>query len=149
MDLADLRHALRGGERPFPQRSLVFLRLDVDDDVAFGQRPMHGRLDRVGGCMTLTDRGAGRDPDDDVRKLPCARLAHSQAPKLHRWLEGPDRPRGNHRGLGRNPVHEDVHVAAHQPGGGRQHEQGHEERSSGVGFLPTRANGEQTAEKRN
>src|SRR6185437_8322102 len=62
------------------ERRLVLLRLHVDDDVALRERPVHRLLDRIRGSVTLGDRGAGRDADDDVRELSAGGLAHPQPP---------------------------------------------------------------------
>ena len=146
VDLAHLRHVLRRGQGPLAQRGLVFLRLDVDDDVALRQRLVDRRLDRVRRGVALADCGSRRDADDDVRELPAPGLPHPQTPQLHKRLEPPDRSRSDGVSLGRNAVHQNVDVPAHQPRGSGQDEQRNEERGGGVSLLPPGADAEQAAE---
>ena len=142
VDLAHARDPLRRGERPLAQGRLVLLRLDVDDDVAVGQRPVHRVLDRVGRGVALADRRARRDGDHDVRELLPRGLAHPQAPQLDPG-QRPDRGQRRLLRVGRDPVHQDVDVDAHQPSRGEQHEPGHEQRRRRVGPVVALARGDE------
>ena len=108
-------------------------RLDVDDDVRFRQRRLHRALDRVGRRVALGDSRVVRDRDHDVCEHAPGCLAHPQPPQLHRGLQADDRPARRLLGVGRRAIHEDVHVAPHQPGGGEQDEDSDEEGRDGVG----------------
>ena len=66
------------GARPLVQRDLVGGRLDVDDDVALGQRALNRRLDGVRRRVALPDGGLRRDADHDVREVPSRRLPHPE-----------------------------------------------------------------------
>ena len=142
VDLAHARDPLRRGQRPLAQGGLVLLRLDVDDDVAVGQRPVHRVLDRVRRGVALADRRARRDGDHDVRELLPRGLAHPQAPQLDPG-QRPDRGQRRLLRVGRDPVHQDVDVDAHQPSRGEQHEPGHEQRRRRVGPVVALARGDE------
>ena len=73
--LAHSRDRDRGGGRAFADAGVVE-RLDVDDDVAAGQRLLDRGLDRVCGGVPLADGGRRGDADHDVCELPAAGLAH-------------------------------------------------------------------------
>ncbi len=111
---------------------LVLLRLDVDDDVAAGQRVVQSVLDAVGRGVTLADGRAGRNRDDDVGELPRTGLAHAQSPECDRGLDPRDRRARRLFGAGRNAVHQHVDVALHQPRRCEQDERGDEERRGRV-----------------
>ena len=142
MDLAHARHPLRRRERALAQRRLVLLRLDVDDDVAVGQRAVDRVLDRVGRRVALADRGAGRHADHDVCELLPGRLPHPQAPQLDSGQRSDRRQRGLLR-VGRHAVHQHVDVDAHQPPGREEHEPGHEQRGHRVGPVVARPRGDE------
>ena len=81
----------RGGEDALANRGLPRLGLDVHDDVDPGQRVMERLLDAIGCRVPLTDRRAGRDADDDVRKVLAAGAPEPQPPELDGRLESRDR----------------------------------------------------------
>ena len=56
----------------------------MDDNVALRQRVVQRAFDGVCRSVTLADRCAGRDADDDVGELLAPRLAHPQTPELDR-----------------------------------------------------------------
>ena len=63
------------GERALPQCGcLLGARLDVDDDVAPGRALLDAVLDRVGDRVSLRDRRARLDADDDVGEMAPGRL---------------------------------------------------------------------------
>ena len=85
VDLAHARDALRRRERALAKGRLVLLRLDVDDDVAVGQRPVHRLLDRVGRRVALADRRAraarrSRRPRTAVRRPGAFAAAAARFP---------------------------------------------------------------------
>ena len=130
--LAYLRHAERGGVRALPDRGLVLLRLDVDDDVAPGKRIVHRGFHAVGGLVSLADGGARGDGDHDVRELARARLTHAQPPDLDRRFDPGDRGQRRLLCLSRRAVHQHVDVPLHQPCRGQQHERRDEQRCCGA-----------------
>ena len=148
MDLAHARDTLGGRENALAQRRLVLLRLDVDDHVALRQRTVHGFLDCVRGRMPLPHRRTRGHPDDHVRELLAARLAHAQPAQLYSRLERGDRGEGRLLGLRWHAVHQDVHVQAHQPPGGDEDEAGHEERRGRVGPVVAGPRGEESKQHR-
>ncbi len=131
MHLPHARDAERRRQHSLPH-SAAFGGLDVDDDVALGQRPVERGLDRVGSGVSLP-HGCGRgDADDHVDEVPARRLAQAQASQLDRRVERGDRgPCCRGRACG-GAVHEHVDVALHQPAGRDQDEGGHEERCNRV-----------------
>ena len=73
--LAHARDGQRRGVDTLAERGFVF-RLDVDDDVAVGQRGVQRRFDGVGGRVALADGCARRNADDDVGEMSPRRLTH-------------------------------------------------------------------------
>ena len=132
VDLTHLRNAECGREHPLADLRVRAPRLDVHDDVGIGKAFAHRFLDPVRRSVALPHRGARSDPDDDVREVPTARLAHAEPPELHRWVERVDRRAGGVLRVGRRPVHEHVDVAAEQAHGGRDDESRDEQRSDRV-----------------
>jgi hypothetical protein len=59
VELADLGDGHPRRTHALPKLGLVSRRLDVDDDVARGERALHGGLHAVGGGMPLADRRTG------------------------------------------------------------------------------------------
>ena len=106
--------------------------LDVDDDVAAGERLLQRVLDRIGRRVALADPGRGRDADHDIRELPAAGLPHPQPPQLDDRPELGDRRARRCLGARRRAVHQHVDVHADQPGSAREHEHGDEERGGRV-----------------
>ena len=83
--LAHARDVERRGVRALAHVGIVRPgRLDVDDDVRFGQRRLDRALDRVGCRMSLADRRAVLDADHDVGEVPSRRLPHAQPSQLAR-----------------------------------------------------------------
>ena len=145
VDLADARDRHRGLAHALAQRRLGPGRLDVDDDVASGQRGVDGRLDAVRDGVALADRSAGRDADHDIGERAPGRLPQAQAPHLDGRVERGDRgPRRTH-GIGRRAVHQHVDVAPDQPHRRRDHEERDEERGHRVARGPAAADREQAA----
>ncbi len=101
--------------------------LDVDDDVASGERPLDCGLDAVCDGVPLADRGARRDSDHDVGERPTGSLPQSQPPYVDRRLERRDRGAGRPNRIGGCAIHEDVHVPQDQPRRGNDHEEGDEQ----------------------
>ena len=58
---------------------VAFQRFDMDDDVCFRKRRLHGPLDRIRRRMALADGGVVGDTDDDVGEMAAGSLAHAQA----------------------------------------------------------------------
>ena len=90
-------------------------RLDVDDDVALGQRRARRLLDPVRDRVALPDAGLRGRRRSRRRRSRARRLAQAQPPQVDRRLDRarslrapPPRVRGR-------PVHQHVDVAAHQP----------------------------------
>ncbi len=104
----------------------------MDDDVRLRQRRLHGALDRVGRRVALADGSAVFDADHDVREHPPRRLSHAQSTQLHRRVKRVDRLARSFLRSGGSPVHQDVDVAPHQPGGGEEDEHGDEECGGGI-----------------
>ena len=69
MHLPNLRNRQRGREDALPQPGAGRIRLDVNDHIDSGEGIVKRLLETVGGRMTLADRGAGRDADDDVGEV--------------------------------------------------------------------------------
>ena len=136
--LAHARDAERRSVRPLADGGICLRRLDVDDDVRLGQCRLHRALDRVGRRMALGDGRVVRDSDHDVREHAPCRLAHAQAPQLHRGAEPDDRLACRLLRVRGSAVHQHVDVAPHQPRSGDQHERRDEERRDRVGALDAR-----------
>ena len=134
VDLAHASDLQRGRLHPLAQRRLRRgLRLDVDDDVRLWERAAHGVLDVVRCGVPLSDGRAGRHADHDVDEMEPGRLPEAQAAEADAGHVPLDRAPGRGGRLGGRPVHEHVHVAAHQPCSGAEHDQRHEERRDRVG----------------
>ena len=73
-----MRDGHRGRERAVSERRLVGSRLDVDDDVAAGQRVLELRLHPVCDRVALTDRRARRHGDHDVGERAPGGLAEAK-----------------------------------------------------------------------
>ena len=112
----------RRGERPLPQGARRRPpRLDVDDDVAAGQRRLDGRLDRVGDRVALRrPPRPARRPITTSAKWRPAGLPQPQAPQLDGRVERRDRLPGGRLGARRRAVHEHVDVLPHEPSGGQR-----------------------------
>ena len=123
-------------------------RLDVDDDVAAGQRVLELRLDPVGDRVALTDGRAGRDGDHDVGERAPRRLAQAQPGERDRRLDARDRGTRRRLGLRRRAIHQHVDVPPDQPAGGEEHERGDEERCDRVALRIAGRRGDETAEHR-
>ena len=108
--------------RPAPAR------LDVDDDVAAGQRPLDRLLDQVGRPVALDHGLPGGHADDDVGEVAPGRLAQPQAAQLDVPAERGDRPLGGRAGLVGRAVHQHVGVDGDQPRGGHQDDRGDDQR---------------------
>ena len=114
VDLPHLRHAERGRQHSLADLRVRVARFYMYDYVGIGKALTYRVLDPVRRCMALSNRGTRSDPDDDVREVPAARLAHAEAPELHRRVQRGDcLVRCVLRGCGR-PVHEHVDVPAEQ-----------------------------------
>jgi len=116
---------------------LVLLRLDVDDDVASGQSGAERILHAVCSCMTLPNGRTRRNGDDHVHELAWPCLPHAESLERHRRLDSRDRHTGRLLCVCRCAIHQDIHVALHQPSGGEQDEPSDEERGHGVRSLVT------------
>ena len=114
VDLADARDRHRRLAHPLAQCRLDTGGLDVDDDVAAGERSVHGLLDAVGDGMALTHGGARGDADHDVGERAAGRLAQPEPAHLDRRIERRDRGPRCANGIRRRPVHEHVDVAPDQ-----------------------------------
>ena len=84
VDLAHARDRERGGEHPLAESAGALARLDVDDDVDTREGALKRLLHAVGGRMTLPDRGARSDADDDVREVLSSGPSQSKPPELDR-----------------------------------------------------------------
>ena len=132
VDLAHLRNAQGCRQSALTNLRIRAPRLHVHDDVGMG-KPLADRvLDPVRRSMALADRGAGRDPDDDVREVPAARLAHAEPPELDRRVERVDRRTGRVLRVDRGLIHEHVHVAPQKAHRSRDDERRDEERGHRV-----------------
>jgi hypothetical protein len=112
-------------------------RLDVDDNVRLGERAPHRILDCVCGGMPLRDSRVGGDADDDVDEVPSGRLTEPQAVKSNPRDVHANRPARCFCRIRRSTIHEDVDVAADEPAGRGNHEDGDEQRGNGVTLWPT------------
>ena len=97
VDLAHLRNGERGGEDALADRAGALARLDVNDDVDPRECVVQRLLDTIGGGVTLTDRRARRDADDDVGEVLSPRAAQPEPAELDRRVESRDRPPGDSR----------------------------------------------------
>jgi hypothetical protein len=64
------RDAEGGGLHALAYSRQLLAGLDVDDDVALGDRALDRGLDRVGFSMALSDGGARLNSDHDVGEMP-------------------------------------------------------------------------------
>ena len=132
VDLAHLRNTQGCRQSALTNLRIGAPRLHVDDDVGMGKPLANRVLDPIRRSVALADRGTRRDPDDDVREVPAARLAHAKPPELHRRIERVDRRAGRILGVDRRLVHENVHVAAQESYRSRDDERRDEERGDRV-----------------
>ena len=146
--LADARHGERRRVHALAQGGLALGGLDVDDDVALGQRAMQSFFDRVRRGVPLTDGRVRRDADDDVREMAPACLAHPQSAELNGGPHPGDRSARRSLGIDRHAVHQNVDVAPHQSCRGREDEDRDEERRERVAFGPPRPGEHQPEEHR-
>ncbi len=82
MGLLDLRLAERDRQHTVAQVEAAPARLDVDHDVAAGQRVLDGALDEVGREVALDHGLPGRHADDDIGEVAAGGLAQAQAAEL-------------------------------------------------------------------
>ena len=132
MDLAHLRDVHRRRKRAVSERRRVGAWLDVDDDVAAGERVFQLRLDEVRDRVALTDGCAGRNGDHDIGEGATRGLAEAKPGERDGRLDPRNRRACRRLGFRRRPVHQHVDVPTNQPAGGEEHQDGHEERRDRV-----------------
>ena len=147
-DVVHLAHAglaQRGRIGALPHR-LRFLRLDMDHHVGSGHGFLYRPLDGVRRRVPLLDRGAVRNPDDDVGEVAPGRPPHPEPAQLHSGLELLDRRERRLLRRRRRTVHEHVDVPLNHPGGCGEDEHADEERRDRVPLGVAGARGEQPDE---
>ena len=102
-------------------------RLDVDDDVAAGERLFELRLDAVRDGVALTHcRAGGAQTTTSANFCPAAWRRRSGESEICGSMPA-IAARAASASVGR-PIHQDVDVPPDQPAGGEEHERGNEER---------------------
>ena len=104
----------------------------MDDDVASRQGSAERILDAVCRRMALSHGRARRNGDHHVHELARPCLPHPEPLECYRRLDPRDRQARRLLCVCRCSIHQDVHIALHQPGGGEQDENRHEEGGDGV-----------------
>ena len=132
VDLAHLRDVHRGRKRAVPERRLVGAWLDVDDDIAAGERVFELCLDQIRDRVALTDGRSGRNGDHDVGERATGGLAEAKPGERDRRLDRRNRGACRRLGLRGRPVHQHVDVPPDQAAGGEEDENGNEERRDRV-----------------
>src|SRR5450759_28314 len=89
--------------------------LNMNDDIAAGQRVLNGGLNEAGGLVTLDDRLSRRHGDDNISEVAPGRLTQAQPPELDIWFQGDDSSFGWFGGLRGGAVHQHVGVLRNQP----------------------------------
>ncbi len=144
--LADGRLAERDRQDAVAEREPAATGLDVDDDVAVGQRVLDGLLDLVGGGVAFDDRSAGWDRHDHVGEIASGRFAQPQPLQLDLRAESDDRfPRDRLSARG-GGVHQHLGVLQDQPARRREDDHRHDQRGDRVAVGKAGTDEDQTDE---
>src|SRR5437764_5147959 len=101
-------------------------RLEVNDDLAIGERTMNGRFDLVRDAFSLHHGLPGRDGYDRVGKIVTTGLSDAQAAQLDAIADVADSSVSAGMSLGWRGLHQDSRVLENQTGCRREDDPGNE-----------------------
>ena len=138
----------RRGQGPIAQAESPAAGLEVNDDLAIGERSAHRGFDLIADHLAFDNRLTRRHGDNRFGEVMTAGLTDPESPQLDRVTELFDGGVGESLRFGGRGVHQHLSVFVDQSGRGSKDDPGHDQRGDRVALMNACSDGDEADEHR-